>query len=193
MAGREVPRVTLAAVLATAAVEVAVAALLLATLHDDPHATLFASPASLPLQVAVGLVAAAALAAAQSALLGASARWRGFVQSALGGATLSMRDIAIVSVVVGVAEEVLFRAALQPLIGVWGTSVLFAAVHANYAPMLHDRSQWGFSAAALATVFGLSLLLGVAYERAGLAAAVTAHAAYDFLVLVTYRRTFNWR
>jgi membrane protease YdiL (CAAX protease family) len=192
MAAREAPRLTLAVVLATAVGEAVVAALLLATLHDDPRAALASARWPFALQALAGLVGGAALAAMQIRLLAASPRWRSFSQAALGGTELRGSDIVLISVAAGVAEELLFRAALQPLIGVWWTSLLFAAVHANYAPLRHDRSDWGFSAAALLTVFGLSVLLGVAYEYAGLAAAVAAHATYDFLVLRAYRRLFGW-
>jgi membrane protease YdiL (CAAX protease family) len=176
----------------TAAAEVALAAVLLMLVHRDGAASLGVSPQPLGLQVSAGAAIGGLLAALQVALLVSLPRWHAFSRAAVGDATLSVRDIALISVIVGIAEELLFRAAVQPLIGNLWTSLAFAAVHANYAPSRHDRSTWPFSVTALGMIFALSLVLGETFERAGLLAAMTAHIAYDFVVLMSYRRIFGW-
>ena len=82
-----------------------------------------------------------------------------------------------VSFFAGVGEELLFRGAMQPLIGIWLTSLIFIAIHGYIS----------FKSAGhvLFTVllFGLSMMLGYLFEFAGLFAAMTAHAVYDLVML----------
>lgn len=185
-------RLTLVAVLATVAVEIALALLLLFAVHRTTIESLIAAGQSLALQVELGIAIGLVLAALQVLLLYALPRWKAFTGEAVGRTTLSVRDIAIISLAVGFAEELLFRAALTPLLGNLWTSLLFAAVHANYAPRRYSRSTWAMGIVALSMVFALSLVLGEVFVRVGLVAAMAAHALYDFVVLMAYRRVFAW-
>jgi membrane protease YdiL (CAAX protease family) len=188
----QAPRLTLLAVFATASAELALAAVVLLADHRASLRALFASPLPLAAQLAAGTAIGGALAVLQVLLLRASARWREFSRASVGATSLSLRDIALVSAYVGVAEELLFRAALQPLLGIGWTSAVFTALHANYSPPRHGRRLWPHALVALAMVFGLSVALGVVFVRCGLGAAIVAHAVYDFIVLVAYRRMFGW-
>ncbi|MDP5208642.1 CPBP family intramembrane glutamic endopeptidase [Microbulbifer sp. 2205BS26-8] len=96
-------------------------------------------------------------------------------------AGLSIGQIAVIAVVTGICEELLFRGFLQvwwsqlssPLVGLLGASLVFALLH------------WASRVYVLLTfVFGL--ILGLAYQASGsLLGVITWHAMYDFLVLVT--------
>jgi membrane protease YdiL (CAAX protease family) len=82
-----------------------------------------------------------------------------------------------VSLFAGVGEELLFRGAIQPLIGIWFTSLIFIAIHGY----ISFRSAGHILFTLL--LFGLSMMLGYLFLYAGLVAAMTAHAVYDLLML----------
>ncbi|WP_426336019.1 CPBP family intramembrane glutamic endopeptidase [Pseudoduganella sp. R-31] len=90
-----------------------------------------------------------------------------------------------ISLAAGVSEELLFRAALQPLAGVWGASLLFLLVHAGaYDFRRFDRAAlWQASG-----VFGMGVLLGFAFDYIGLLAVMIAHALVDIIGLYLVRR-----
>lgn len=91
-------------------------------------------------------------------------------------ARLSTGDIFSISITAGIAEEWLFRAALQPLLGLWLSSLIFVALHGYFK--FRNTAQLLFGGFMML----LSLLLGLLFEYAGLFSAITAHAAYDVKV-----------
>jgi membrane protease YdiL (CAAX protease family) len=92
-------------------------------------------------------------------------------------ARLSFIDLLSLSLVAGITEEWLFRAALQPLLGLWISAVLFVAIHGYFR--FNSLAEVFFGAFMLA----LSLGLGVLFEHAGLMAAMFAHTTYDLVVM----------
>lgn len=90
-------------------------------------------------------------------------------------------DIFQISVIAGITEEFLFRAAIQPLLGVWLTSLIFVAIHGYIS----------FKSAAHITfalfVFLLSTVLGMLFIYFGILSAMAAHAVYDIIVLYLIR------
>ena len=72
----------------------------------------------------------------------------------------------------GVGEEILFRGALQPVLGIWFTSLLFAVVHVQY----------GFLTPATVVLFLLSLILGYIRRRHSTTTAVFVHFGYDLIL-----------
>lgn len=81
--------------------------------------------------------------------------------------------IAIIALGVAVAEELLFRGALQHWLGVVGTSFLFTIIHFRY------WRHW----ALILTVFAISLVLGGMVKWSGsLAPAIAAHFTIDFIL-----------
>jgi membrane protease YdiL (CAAX protease family) len=81
---------------------------------------------------------------------------------------LSLVECVLLAAVSGVAEEALFRGALQPQVGLLAASVLFAAAH-----FLPRRELLPWTAFA----FLAGLLLGALFERTGnLLAPIVAHA-----------------
>jgi membrane protease YdiL (CAAX protease family) len=80
----------------------------------------------------------------------------------------------------GTGEEILFRGAIQPVFGLWFTSIFFAIVHVQY----------GFSIATLLIVL-LAVILGVIRHRTNTTVAIFVHVGYDFVLgLVTLLEAF---
>lgn len=77
----------------------------------------------------------------------------------------------LLAVAAGIGEEVLFRGALQPVLGIWLTSLLFAVIH----------TQYGLSIATL-LIFVVGFILGVMRQRYNTTVAVLLHAAYNFVL-----------
>lgn len=83
----------------------------------------------------------------------------------------------LLSICAGLAEELLFRAALQPHWGIWVTAIVFGACHA-----------------LTPAYFGVAVLIGAylgsAYAASGgnIVVPVVVHTLYDFTALLLYRR-----
>ena len=76
----------------------------------------------------------------------------------------------------GIGEEILFRGALQPVLGIWFTSLLFAVVHVQY----------GLLNPATLVLFLLALILGHIKQRHNTNVAILVHFGYDLiLALIT--------
>lgn len=82
-----------------------------------------------------------------------------------------------ISLLAGTGEEILFRGAIQPILGIWITSILFVGLHGYFKFEKPGHFLFGLM------MFGLSMLLGFLYEYSGLLAAITAHAVYDLFML----------
>ncbi|WP_445665361.1 CPBP family intramembrane glutamic endopeptidase [Fodinibius sp. AD559] len=90
---------------------------------------------------------------------------------------LTRFDRIQLSAFAGVGEELLFRGAIQPLLGIWFTSVIFIGIHGYFKFKSVGHLLFG------AMMFGLSMMLGYLFESAGLIAAMSAHAVYDIIML----------
>ncbi len=92
-----------------------------------------------------------------------------------------------ISVLSGVAEELLFRGALQPMLGIWWAALLFMLAHAfvglRLAPLL----------VYLSIVFLAGVWLGIAAERLGLVASMVAHAVHNAVVFAFALQAFHAR
>lgn len=85
----------------------------------------------------------------------------------------SILHIAWIALFVSVAEEMLFRGAVQHWLGIWGTSLLFTLIHFRY---LH---RW----VMVSMVFAISAALGWGVEWSGtLTPAIVAHFIVDFVM-----------
>lgn len=86
--------------------------------------------------------------------------------------TSSTRQIAVLALCSGVAEELFFRAAMQPSAGIWVTSLLFGFAH--WAPDASLRA-WTVWAVVMGFVFGLL------YEYTGsVAGPMLAHVLINY-------------
>jgi len=90
---------------------------------------------------------------------------------------LKIPDFIIVSAVAGICEEILFRATLQPMFGVWLTSFIFILLHGYFNPKNWKIFLFG------SLMFLISVLIGLVYIWLGLYAAIVFHFTYDFLAL----------
>lgn len=102
------------------------------------------------------------------------------------GVKFSAFDRVQLSFFAGVGEELLFRGAIQPVLGIWITSVIFVGIHGYFKFRSAGHLLFG------AMMFGLSMGLGYIFEHAGLVAAMTAHAVYDVIVLKLVQKAKPW-
>lgn len=89
-----------------------------------------------------------------------------------------------IALAAGVGEELLFRGALQPLLGPWLSSLLFVLAHAQ----AYRFRAW--SKTTLVQASGLlctSLMLAAVYHYVGLVAAIVIHVLVDVIGLYTVR------
>ena len=88
--------------------------------------------------------------------------------------------VIFLSVCAGVGEEILFRGALQPIIGIWATSIFFVAIHGYFS--FKDKRVNIF--AIMLTLF--IALLGWASQTYSIWLAIAAHFSYDLVLLFYY-------
>jgi membrane protease YdiL (CAAX protease family) len=90
--------------------------------------------------------------------------------------------IFVISTIVAICEEILFRGAIQHAFGPYWTSILFAAIHIRYL------QHWIMTA----LVFGVSYGLGWIYIQTGslLWTPIVAHLVIDFVMgcMIRFRK-----
>ena len=91
---------------------------------------------------------------------------------------VSAGQIIVVSVLAGMAEELLFRGVVQPLVGLPAASAIFGAVHVGGRGFI----GYGLWAACIGALFGWLMV-----TTGGLLAPIVAHAVYDALALAYVR------
>jgi membrane protease YdiL (CAAX protease family) len=72
--------------------------------------------------------------------------------------SLSAMQISFLAVSSGLAEELFFRGAMQPVLGLFATSVIFGAVHTGPKRVFLAWSIWAFV---------MGLLFGLIFEATG--------------------------
>ena len=92
-------------------------------------------------------------------------------------------QVIFLSVCAGVGEEIFFRGAVQPVIGIIGTAVIFVAIHGYFS--FKDLKVNIF--AALLTLF--IIFLGWGARELSIWHAIAGHFSYDLVLLAYYRRT----
>jgi membrane protease YdiL (CAAX protease family) len=93
-------------------------------------------------------------------------------------------NFAIIGLAAALGEETLFRAAIQPSAGILIAALLFTIAHAAIADLRHPSA--GKPAYALLAL-GMGMVLGVEYDRLGIAASMATHFAFDTTALVLIR------
>lgn len=91
----------------------------------------------------------------------------------LGNSINTLGMAFLVSITAAVGEEIAFRGALQPIFGLWPTSILFALAHIQYALT---------PATLIIVIVGLGL--GWVRRRYNTTTSIVAHFLYDFTPLV---------
>lgn len=107
------------------------------------------------------------------------------VPDALSKVDLSGAAPWIIGGCAALGEELLFRAALQPLVGLWIGAVIFAAAHVGTASV--GTPSNAKRVAYLANVAVAGVALGWLYEHVCLLSALLVHATIDIAGLLTYR------
>jgi len=87
-------------------------------------------------------------------------------------------DLLVISAAAGLGEELLFRGALQPIVGLAGASALFGLCHLAG----RDTVALALWAVVAGIVFGLLM-----QATGGLTAPIVAHAVYDSVALAYLR------
>jgi membrane protease YdiL (CAAX protease family) len=174
-------------VASTAALWLSLAAIVL-LLRRVSARSLLESPYSLLTQALAGVVGGAAIAGGQLLLLRVWGRWREYTRAAIRALRLTTAQIVAIALMVAVAEELFFRAALQPLLGIWLASAVFALAHVRLDREAWARERLTFGLVTLLLLFVVSASLGFVYARVGLVSAMTSHFVYDVVVLRVYQR-----
>jgi membrane protease YdiL (CAAX protease family) len=92
-----------------------------------------------------------------------------------------VRDLVLLSVMSGVGEEAFFRGALQPVLGIVATSLLFGALHVGPHRKYLVWTLWAV---------GAGFLFGALYEwTGGLLAPATAHVLHNAATLLLWKRS----
>jgi len=97
---------------------------------------------------------------------------------------VSRADLSGFSLCAGIGEEMLFRGALQPLLGIGLTSVIFTALHARTGGF---QSMNRMKAVYALIVLLISMLLGTVFTQIGLIAAIIMHIVIDLIALTNLR------
>lgn len=97
-------------------------------------------------------------------------------QSLAGGDRSAAGELGVAAAA-GISEELFFRGALQPRMGILLTSVLWASFHAQY-------TCHGAPSPSNLYIVALGIVLGLIRRRAGVISAIIAHTAYDAVILL---------
>jgi len=152
-------------------------------LHREFSALFFPGPLLQPGLIGMGMGIAVGTAAVLVVFtIPRFANFRRLAREGFEGLEPRIVHITMIALIAGWSEELFFRGVLQPTIGIWASSLAFVIVHG-----VVGIRTWRRLAFAV-TLFLASLGLGLLYQWQGLAAAMTAHAAYDFVVLFALYR-----
>ncbi len=90
-------------------------------------------------------------------------------------------DLVFTSISAGFSEELLFRGAIQPALGIWITAFVFSVAHG-----LGPRSRGGLLLFGV-FIFVLGIVFGTVSNKFGLTTAMFAHGSLDLGVLFAYK------
>lgn len=185
------PPIRLTAQLLTCLVFLVIAAVIILVAQDEPL-SVFTGPMGVGNQLlfGLGLSALAAVGSYVSFRLTSSSESTRKTIAAYARLDLSGFNPVWISLAAAIGEELLFRAALQPLLGVWITSVIFLLTH---TPVYQFRKLDKATLVQAAGVFGASVVLGFIYQYVGLLAAVLVHVAIDVVGLYVVRNALRAR
>lgn len=100
-----------------------------------------------------------------------------FYASIIAPLRLRFHEIIFLSLCAGIGEEILFRAALQEIFGLWPVAIVFVAIHGYLNPFNLRLSVYGLFMVCISAGFGFL------YAHLGIYAAATAHFIFDVLML----------
>ena len=180
-------KVSLRQQLVTCAVFCALAGVIIVLFHRGPHVSAFAAGLPLLFQILLGITFAAVYWLVS--LLGSKfiAARSSTQQIAENYSRLDLDGLnpLWIALAAGVGEELLFRGALQPLLGIWITSVAFVLVHVRAYRL--DTLNKRVLIQSL-SIFVIGVALGYIAIYAGLLTAIMVHAGMDAVGLFVIRR-----
>jgi membrane protease YdiL (CAAX protease family) len=94
-------------------------------------------------------------------------------QHVFGGLLANPLSIVALAVIPGICEDLLFRGALQPRLGLLPTALLFAAIHTEYAISI-----------SLVAILILAIGLGLVRKYTNTTTSAVCHATYNLLVAI---------
>ena len=97
------------------------------------------------------------------------------------GYNLGTFDYFVIAMMSGICEEILFRGVLQPMWGIWITSIVFVLIHGYFNPF--DRK----SIPSALLMMLITLALGGIYIYYGLIPAIAFHFGLDFAEMLRIR------
>lgn len=151
---------------------------ILAIFRDHSLALMFRSPVSIWIQIPTGIALGFALGYGAKYVV--SRPFLGGVEKKysriIAGLNLKHWHIIFISLCAGFGEELLFRGAIQPLIGLWITAIVFVAIHGYL-----DPRDWKM------TVYGVYMTIAIAAlgyytNYIGIIGASLAHAGIDYVL-----------
>lgn len=98
---------------------------------------------------------------------------------------LSVSQIVVLSFCAGIGEEILFRGAIQPYLGIWLTAFLFVAIHGYLNPKNLRISIYGLYMTLVIAA------LGYLTVYAGILSAIFAHTVIDIYLLMQLSKKEN--
>ncbi len=110
---------------------------------------------------------------------------RRFFVDIIGPLELTWIEVIIISCCAGIGEEILFRGAIQPHLGIIWTSILFVALHGYINPFNLSMTAYGIFM-VLAICF-----LGWAALRYGLITVIVAHTVIDVILLYLLTKSYS--
>lgn len=105
-----------------------------------------------------------------------------FYASLFKGLDLHWTDILFYSFCAGVGEEILFRGALQPLLGLWFAAILFVLLHGYISTKDWKKSIYGLFLIFISAGFGYLVLYLDIYS------AMAAHFIFDVIMFYKLKR-----
>ncbi len=110
---------------------------------------------------------------------------RVFFEGMIGGMNPTFINILFYSFCASVGEEILFRAGIQPLIGVWPASVLFVVLHGYIYPSNFNLTIYGIFLVVICAGFGYL------FRYFGLFSAIIAHFVYDVSMFCVLKYSYR--
>lgn len=108
-----------------------------------------------------------------------------FFEELIGGMAPSLWHILFYSFCAAIGEEVLFRAGIQPVVGIWPASILFVLLHGYLTPSNLSLSIYGVFLVVICAGFGYL------FKFFGLYSAITAHFIYDVAIFTVLKYAYQ--
>lgn len=110
---------------------------------------------------------------------------RVFFQHLMQDMNPSLVNILFYSFCASVGEEILFRAGIQPIIGIWPAAILFVLLHGYINPANINLTIYGSVLIIICAGFGYL------FRYFGLLSAVTAHFVYDVAMFTVLKYAYQ--